>query len=177
MDQTKRRLQEAYALAKKGDYEEALRLCHEVVRDHPEQPEPLRTQADIYGHMGDYARESEVLGRVIAMGSMEPCDYYALGQAELLAGGLDNAVQALTKAIDLGNEHKNFYYSSVSHFLRAEAFVRMNKYREALADCEQLKEDFRYYLPSGMKTREEIVRQAKAELAKASVKKKWSFRN
>lgn len=177
MDQIKRRLQEASALAKKGDYEEALKLCHEVVRDHPEQPEPLRTQADIYGHMGDYARESEVLQRVVAMGSREPCDYYALGQAELLTGNLGNAVHSLTKAIDLGNEYKNFYYSSVSHFLRAEAFLRMNKYREALSDCEQLKEDFRYYLPSGMKSRAEIVRQAKTELAKASRKKKWSFRD
>lgn len=175
-EEVKKRLQESYAFAKKDNYEEALKLCNEVIRDHPMRLEGFRTRADIYGRMGDYASESENLHKLVALGSKEPCDYYALGQAELLNGNLESAVEALTKAIKLGDEYKNTYYSGASSFLRAEAFLRMKRYEDALADCDQLKEDYSYYLPSGMKTRVEIIRHAKTELAKTS-KKKWSFSN
>lgn len=170
-DKIKQSLEEAYHFATERKYEEALKLCNKIVDENPGRPDAVRTLVDIYTHMGDYDAASDNISKLVEQGSNEPSDYFTLGRAELFRRNYQNAVKTLTAAIDLGVEHKDHYYSKTCYFLRAEAFLHLHRYQEALADCSRLDDRQNHYFPGGLRTRAQIVSEAETGLARSKNRK------
>ncbi len=160
--QLKKTLNKAQNCAENEEYDDALKLCNEIISGDMNQAEGYRERAAVYSLMGEYQSAVKDLISIFKLGSEEPADYYELGNIRFKQGCLDETIEALTNCIDLSEKYDFFYYKTACYFLRAEANLRLNKFKEALEDCQNLDEDYKYYIPSsGMKTRSKIIEQAK----------------
>jgi tetratricopeptide (TPR) repeat protein len=163
MDDIEKQLEEAFSAAKKDDYDKALAICNAVIQTHPSLPDGLRKRAEIYTRMGDLDRAIADLTEVIKKASDDPSDYFFRGWRYLDKGNAAKAVEDLTKALALGQKHDSHYHDESVHFFRAAALLRLERYKEALADCEHVRDDFLIYIRSAGKiTKADIVREAKA---------------
>lgn len=167
MEDIKKKLNEAYSLAEKKDYAKALEMCNAVIAAHPSEFDGLRERAAIYSHMNDLNRAIADISTVITQGSHEPMDYFKRGWLHL---DNDNPVQAaedLSKALEIGEENDFHYYDESAYFFRSLAFLRLQRWDEALADCEHVRDDFLIYIKSAGKiTKADVVQQAMASKKK-----------
>ncbi len=145
----------------KKDFSLALVLCQHMIIHDSTQLAGYRERAELWQAMAEHALALHDLQQLMALGSVEPADYYNLGIAELRSSEADKAIAAFTKGIELGEIHKSSYYTQSCRFHRAAAFLRLGMPKEALKDCNEIEDGYRCFLPSeGMKTKEDLVSQA-----------------
>jgi tetratricopeptide (TPR) repeat protein len=167
MEDVKKQLDEAYSVAtKKKDYDKAFAICNAVIQAHPSPPDGLRKRAAIYAYKGDLDLAIGDMTKAIEQGPSEPGDHFFRGWWHLDKGDAARAVKDLTKALELGEERNFHYHDQSAHFFRAVALLRLQRYDEALADCQHVDDDFLIHIKSGKITKTDIVREATAGKAK-----------
>ena len=166
LDQAKKRLREAYDLATiRKDHEGALRICNEVLNEHPDMPYALRKKAAIYASMKEFPEATALMSDLIARSPNEVEYYFSRGRWYLANADWREAMADMTKTIELGSE-QNFHYNTESaYFFRAVALMKLGRYSEAVADCEHVRDDFLIYLYStGKISKADILEQATKRL-------------
>jgi tetratricopeptide (TPR) repeat protein len=167
MNDINKQLDEAYSLAAdRKDYVAALSACDVIIQAHPELIAPLRKKAQIYAHKGNFKQAIDEMSNVIQKGPAEPGDYFFRGWWNLEDDNATDAIEDLTKAIELGEQLSDDYFRESAHFFRAAAAARLGHYEQSLADCEHVRDDFLIYLKSGKVSKEQIVREAQAKRRK-----------
>jgi len=143
------------------DYEGALKICDEVLKEHPNMVDAIRKKAAIHAYMKNHAEAIALLSFVIAEDPNEPGYYFTRAWSYLENGNLTEAVQDLTKSIELGSQRNFDYYTESAYFFRAVALLKLGRYSEAVADCEHVRDDFLIYLYStGKISKSDILEQA-----------------
>jgi tetratricopeptide (TPR) repeat protein len=167
MEDVKKQLDEAYALATKKSYDKAFAICDAVIQSHPSPPDGLRKRAAIYAHKDDLALAIADMTKAIEQEPGEPGDHFFRGWWYLDKGDAARAVKDLTKTLELGEEKNNHYHDQSAHFFRAAALLRLKRYDESLADCQHVQDDFLIYIKSGKISKADIVREATAGKVKS----------
>jgi len=165
-EQVRKRLKDAYSQATEiRNYEYALKLCEEVLHDHPFLADALRTRARIFAYMGDLSPAIDDMSTVINQNTREPDDYFSRGRWYLDCGEPVKALDDFTKVIDLGAASNFHYYDESAHFFRAAALLQLDRFAEALSDCKAVRDDFLVYTKSGQLSKSEIMMKVTAGLA------------
>jgi hypothetical protein len=147
------------------DFPRALVLCQYMIIHDSTRMAGFRERAEVWQTMGEDELATHDLRQLMALGSVEPVDYYNLGIAELRNTEAKKAVAAFTKGIELGRVHQSSYYTQSCRFHRAAAFLRLSMPKEALEDCNEIEDGYKCFLPSeGMKTKEDLVAQAQQQI-------------
>jgi tetratricopeptide (TPR) repeat protein len=155
-------LRNAYSLAMKGQYAEALDICNWLIENPTTEIAGLRKRSAVLEHKRDVAGAITDLQTVIRLCPDEPADYYSLGILLLSSGETLSAVSAFTSALKIGETRDFTYYKDPSLLFRAEAQLKLTQYKKALDDVQSLPDGFGTYIPgTGMRTKENIAKEAK----------------
>lgn len=136
------------AAARKRDYEAALARCVQLVETFPSAAEAWRHKAYIHALMNDYESAVREMSRAIALVTHEPAYYMLRGRYLLMLNRNVDATSDLDRVLILSDELRSEYYKEMAHFLRAESYVRQGKFKEALGDCEHVRDDVRVWIGS-----------------------------
>jgi tetratricopeptide (TPR) repeat protein len=162
LNDVNRELDEAYSLAAdRKDYAGALSVCEAIAQAHPELMSPLRKKAQIYAHKADFKQAIVEISSVIKRGPAEPGDYFFRGWWNLEDSNASDASEDLTKAIELGKQLGDDYFTESAYFLRSVADLQQGRYEDALIDSDHVRDDFLIYLRSGQVSKATIVSEAK----------------
>ena len=163
LSQAKKRIDQAYDLATtNGDHEGALRICNEVLNEHPAMSYVVRKKAAIYADMKDFAQATALMSDLIAQNPNEVEYYFSRGRWYLANANWRETVADMTKILELGSGQNFHYFTESAYFFRAVAQLKLGRYREAVADCEHVRDDFLIYLHStGKISKSDILEQAK----------------
>jgi tetratricopeptide (TPR) repeat protein len=163
MQQAKKRLDAAYNAVTSGkDYKEALRLCNEVLSEHPSMLDGLRAKARIYAYTGAFNEAIVEMNTVIEQNPKDPGDYFSRGRWLLDSGKWTEALSDMTKTLNLGLELDLDYYTESAYFFRSVALLRLGRHSDALADCAHVRDDFLVHLWDGKISKSDILEQAQA---------------
>jgi tetratricopeptide (TPR) repeat protein len=159
-------LKKAYDYARKLDYPKALEICEWLIQEQSTEMAGHRKRAAIREHMGNFDGAISDLRHVVSNGSKEPADFYGLGLLQLQQGATTEAITSFTKAIELGREVGFDYYTQGSLLFRAEAYLKLCDFKNAIGDCSALPLGYQTYMgsASGMRSRENILDEANAAL-------------
>lgn len=155
--------QRAHEHTRREEFAQALAICQHLILHKATRLAGYRERAEVWQSMNEPELALADLREAIAIGSQEPVDYYNLGIALLKQRDAREAVQAFTKAMEIGAACKFHYYTPSSRFHRAAALISLSMAEEALADCDKIEDGYSCYLPAeGVITKEELVRRAQA---------------
>ena len=164
-DQLKRILKTAYDLACKMEYEKALAICDWLIESASTEIAGYRERAAVKECMEDTDGAIRDLQIVISRFDKEPADFYTLGLLLLQVGETTAAIDAFSRALDLGEKANYHYYMNPSLLFRAQSHIKLGNYAEALADARRLPINYQTHIPgSGMRSKEQIVAEAEAAL-------------
>lgn len=140
------------------EFENALEACVQLVNDPVTRAAGLRARADIYADM--HQRESEVADReaLVRLDTQEPNDYFEFGIALWRVGRFVDAVDAFSRAIELGAQADFHYYTNASRMHLAAVLVKLGRYEEARRECCLIPDGYSSYLPGdGVTTKEQLL--------------------
>jgi tetratricopeptide (TPR) repeat protein len=159
-------LKKAYDHARKFEYPKALELCDWLIQDKSTEIAGYRKRASVREHMGDIDGAISDFQHVVSTDPREPADFYRLGILQLQQGLTAQAVVSFTKAIEIGSEAGFHYYTPGALLFRAEAYLKLCDFENAISDCSTLPAGFNTYMggSSGMRSREDILGEANAAL-------------
>lgn len=135
-----------FDLAKKEQYEKALKMCSDFVESYPNENVGYRERAAVNLHKGDYDEALVDLQKLETLNSVEPSDYFDLGRTYLRLGQFHEAIEALSKAVDWCVKHENNYYMNSSLLLRALAHLEAGNTMAASADLENLPDSASFFV-------------------------------
>jgi tetratricopeptide (TPR) repeat protein len=162
MDGMAKRLEEIDTWCRRREYDVALHLCNKLLKEYPDSHEPLREKAFVHGLMGQTERAIEDWTRVIAIRPDEPCYFFGRAHDFIDARRYAEAVSDLTEVLRLCDAWQSNYYRAMAHLVRAHAYLRLGRPADALADCDQVKDDAVWWVENGLRTKSMMVVQAKA---------------
>jgi len=162
MNDITKQLEKAYTLAtSQKNYDKALEMCNAVITANPELPDGLRKRAAIYAYMGDLQHAIADISEAIALEPSDASSYFFRGWWYLDNGQAEQAVMDLTTALKLGEEQNFHYHDQSARFFRASALLRLQRYEEALLDCQHVDDDFVIFTESaGKQSKKDLMRQA-----------------
>jgi tetratricopeptide (TPR) repeat protein len=165
MNDNKDVLEEARAASHEKDYPKALEICSVFIEAHPDSPDGFRTRSDVYGLMGDFVHA--ILDRTAALkrdrGS--PDDFFFRGWWNLEINELDAALDDLTRALRTGEKSGIHHFDEIAFFFRSLTYLRLGRYDEALADAQNVRDDFLMHIRSGQVSKAQVVREANSKKA------------
>lgn len=161
-----RLLKKAYDYACKSEYPKALELCDWLIQDKSTEMAGYRKRAAVREHMGDIDGAIADLQQIVSDNSKEPADFYGLGLLQLQRGLTAQAVASFTTAIEIGDKAGFEYYRQGSLLFRAEAYLKLCDFENAINDCSVLPAGYKTYMGSagGMRSKEDILAEANAAL-------------
>lgn len=109
-------------------YDDALKVCTNLIKMHPSNAELYRRRASVYGKKRDFKSAIENTDIAIKMNPSNPRFYYAKGYFYHRENNLEEAVKNYTEAIKLDPKWLSYYYN------RGTAYYRLGKDDEALND-------------------------------------------
>lgn len=88
--------------AKRREDKQELEFLQRIAKRLPEDTEVLRALGDLYTRTGDYSEGLRVDERLSQLCSEDPLVWYNLGCSLALTGGKEDALEALSRALELG---------------------------------------------------------------------------
>jgi tetratricopeptide (TPR) repeat protein len=157
MNDISRQLREIGAKRKRREYENALRLCNELLGQYSDAYEILWERAFVYSAMGNIERAIEDLTHVIAVKPEEPCYYHERAHFLIDMRKYSEAVDDLTEVLRLCDVRRSDYYRKTARFVRAYAYLQLGRTNDALADCGYVNGDFSWWIEFALRTKAEIL--------------------
>jgi tetratricopeptide (TPR) repeat protein len=148
----------AERLARAGDDEKATSLANDLVERFPEEMEVWALRAYLHAREGQHELAIIDISHAIERNSLEPALFHDRGRYELAAGQPERAADDFGKGLELCDYHKNDYYRESLYFHRAEAFLRLKRKREALADLGHVRDDYTAWI-NKLRTKSELLQE------------------
>jgi tetratricopeptide (TPR) repeat protein len=150
-------------------YPEALAICDWLIEDPATAVAGSRERSTVQELMGEAGAAIADLNKVIESGTVEPADFHALGILPLKNGDTAAAVESFTCAIDYGAQRQFNYHTNSSLLFRAEAFLKLTDYENALKDASRLPESYEAHVAGqGMRSKKAIISEATLAIEKRS---------
>jgi len=159
--QLSKRLEQVSELARKDQYEDARRLCEELIVEFADDPEPHAKLAYVHAREGKYAEAVTDITRAIELNSRESDYFYSRGRYRLAIGEADDAVTDFDQVIRLCAEYQNSYYLEPSRYFKAEALARAGRVEDALLALEPVSDDFETW-DNGLTSKRDLKRRCLA---------------
>jgi tetratricopeptide (TPR) repeat protein len=156
----KEELQEAYQYAKRGLYDEALKICDDFISNHPHERKGYKEKASIFARMKRWDNAIETVTILIDSESTEPDDFFSRGRWHLMVENFVAAIKDFTEVIDIEKKTDTTYYTESAYFGRAESNLRLGYYKKAIKDCGEVREGFILHLMGRLRSREDIIHDA-----------------
>ena len=129
-------------LATGGDAGAALLLATELVGKYPTEAKVWSLRAHLHSLNRNYAQSVADLTCAIEVDPLQPAFFFQRGWSRLRLGDDQSAINDFSEGLNLCDYHENDYYRESLHFMRAEAYLRLGKKSEGLADLAHVREDF-----------------------------------
>lgn len=157
-------------------YPEALAICDWLIEDPATAVAGYRERSTVKELMGDAGAAIADLAKVIESRTVEPADFHSLGILLLKNGDTTAAVESFTHAIDHGTQQEFNYYTNSSLLFRAEAFLKLTDYENALKDALRLPDSYEAHVAGqGMRSKETIISESTLAIEKRS-KSRFQFK-
>ncbi|WNH53056.1 tetratricopeptide repeat protein [Stenotrophomonas oahuensis] len=145
------------ALVTSSDTPAALALCQALINHEVTQRAGLRARADVYASLRQRDLQIVDLERLVALGDWEPADRFHLGIAQWRDGRIEDAALSFLRAVEMGEAAGFGYYTDASRMHLAVILIELGKKDEALAHCRLVAAGYECYLPSGVRTKEQLM--------------------
>lgn len=156
----------AYATAKKGLYQSALKMLNAELEKKPESTDFLRTLADMELMFGHWKKAAEVYERIL---KLNPTDSGVLNNyAWLLATCPDDEIRDGKRALEMAVSACEITFYAEAHILSTLASAHAE-----LGDFEKAREWARKAVELGEKEKHESLENLKSELASYEEDKPW----
>ena len=136
----------AKQLARAGDHEKAISLADELVGRYPNEMEAWSLRAYLHARNHNYQEAVADVTRAIDVNALEPSLFFDRGRYDLVLGREESAVTDFSRGLELCDRHNDDYYRESLDFFRAEAFVRLGRKREVLADLVFVRDDYKMWI-------------------------------
>jgi len=146
-----------------SEHRAALEQCGVLIDDHATRGAGLRARSEIYARMKDRDRAIADLEELVCSDDIEPSDRFDLGVLLWRAGRLDDAARSFRRSIDIGVEEGFNYYSNSAAMHLAGVLILLGRGEEALKCCELIPDGYSSYLPGGVRTKEQLIEEARPE--------------
>lgn len=153
-------LQRIDAMARNDEYEAALQCVDALARSHPGEAALWRTRAYVNSRSGNRRAAIVDMDRAIQICNLEPDYFFTRGILLFKTENYQQAVVDFTKVIELCDYHGSEYYREGAYFLRADAYVRLRQFSEALQDCAHVRDGMRAWTDR-LRSKEEIVAECR----------------
>jgi len=156
------RLKEIRRRCREGDFSGALQACDAWLSENPNSYEILSERASVQSSLGNIDRATEDISQAIVLRPMEPCFRFERAHYLIDAQRYEPAVVDLTEVLRLCDVWNRDYYRVTARFVRGYAYLRLGKPAEAIKDCIDVKDDFRWWIEHGLRTKTAILSEAEA---------------
>jgi tetratricopeptide (TPR) repeat protein len=156
-------IEQAYEIAKGGNYDQALEICNDYIAEHPRERLGYKERSYIFERMKNWEAAIEDTTTLIRLGPEEPGDYFTRGRWKVMLDEYHSAIQDFTKAIAVDKAFNLIYYTDACLFFRAFCQLQIGEFEKAIADCSSLEDGFLLWI-KGLVTKEDIVSEAKRKL-------------
>jgi len=163
-DKLNEELKKARELALNYSDDVALAKYDRLLSENPGQPRILKERAWIYAGRKDYFRAIVDITAALAITPRDPGLYYVRGGWHFSIQNWQEAIDDQTRVIELEKELDHSYYLETAYFHRAVSLAQLDKFEEALSDCEHLDDDFITYLDGYEISKTDFVRWANENL-------------
>ena len=155
-----REINSIVAATKAENFRSALSQCAVLIERWPDAPEAWRHKAYVHAQMKNYDLAVEAMSRAIEFAPNEPAYYMLRGRYLLMLSDNESASENFTQVLELCDQLQSDYHREVAHFLRAESYVRLCRFDDALRDCEDVRDEFRMWIDS-LRTKRDIVERCR----------------
>ena len=120
MNKTTRAIEEAKALARSFQYEDAFKLLDRLIEESPSDPIVRLCRAYVFDHKGDPEAAAWEISQAIVLHDREPDYFLTRARYYMMSGRFEDALKDLTTTLTLCDEHRSDYYREAAHLFRAE---------------------------------------------------------
>jgi tetratricopeptide (TPR) repeat protein len=113
---------------------------------YPNEMEAWSLRAYLHARNHNYQEVVADVTRAIDVNALEPSLFFYRGRYDLVLGKEESAVTDFSRGLELCDRYNDDYYRESLHFFRAEAFVRLGRKREALADLAHVRNDYKMWI-------------------------------
>lgn len=163
MDELERELERASRFSQREEYAQALKICDNVIKDHPNNSRGYRERAYVNAFQKKHEKAVDDIGIAISLDPIQPAYYFLRALCLLNCDRPEEACQDLSEVLSLEERFGRGYYVESAYFYRAAAYLDLGLYKEALQDCRNVKDGFVVYMKGGRRSKEDIERDARAE--------------
>lgn len=148
------------------EYDAAILACERAIAIDPQNPEPYRERSFAHALLQQWRSAIEDVSTAIDLtqGEPDPRKYFSRGHWRMEVGDFREAIEDMTQVIAIETARGHTYLSQSAYFWRAYANLLVKQYRQAVADCEHVRDDFRQFFKGQLRTRREIVSAASEHL-------------
>ena len=163
MDEIERELERAFRFSQREEYAQALKICDNVISDHPNNSRGYRRRAYVNSRQRQHEKAVEDIGIAISLDPIQPDYYFTRARWLLNCGRPEDACRDLSEVLSLEERFGRGYYVESAYFYRAAAYLDIGLFKEALQDCRNVRDGFVVYMKGGLRSKEDIERDARAE--------------
>ncbi|MBI4741500.1 MAG: hypothetical protein HY777_08155 [Betaproteobacteria bacterium] len=126
--------------------DEAVVLARSAVEQEPSSAEAWGILAHALEIAGEFESAILAANHVLELAPDEPAHWFQRGWLHLLVDAAQDSLEDINKVLALSRSLGNDYYAEMAAFLAAESLRRLHRYKEALAQCANVREDFSVYV-------------------------------
>jgi tetratricopeptide (TPR) repeat protein len=133
---------------------DAIQLAQNAIAASPGSSEAWHLLA--YAHEREKDLESALLAasKAVELSPAEPALWFHRGWLYLKADAAEDCLNDMKQTIANSGSSGNSYYQETAQFLAAESLRRLGRYKEALAMCQYVRDDFALYVGKAVSKRE-----------------------
>lgn len=137
-DRISNRLARIKDLAKREEYARAIGLLDEIGLEYQEEPKIWETRGFVLSRAGDGEAAIAAYSKALSMSAQEPHPFYMRGIVYFEMGSFSEAISDFTKVLELCDFYQSDYYRASAHGFRADAYIRLKDFKNALAECNHV---------------------------------------
>ena len=146
MNNTGNMLKSAFYLTEKGKYSEALDVVNDVISERPEWFQGYHEKAKVYARQKLWGYAIELIGEAIRLNEREPMLYFSRARWLIQSRLFIEAIDDLSRLIELEEELNDTYYLEAAFFFRALASSYLGRQKDVLVDCQKVQDGYSTYI-------------------------------
>lgn len=161
MDETemKKMIESSELLRKAGNYEEAIKICNEIIAQDAQCYLAYSQRSYIFHRMSNWDKAFADLEMLIALRPSCPAAYFTRARWNFERGHYSSSIEDSNVVVNSGE----FYFLEAAHFFRSLALLKTGRQQDALSDAQKLAMDFKYFVkfidsPGRIITRDDLLR-------------------
>lgn len=141
--------------------DEARQLRDLLLSSHSNEACTWRASAHFHATLGDNLAAVADMSKALSIANDEPAHFFSRGRYLFKAGEYQESVEDFTRVLYMSSQLHSSYYVFAALFFRADAYVRLGRYRNARSDIERLPPHFELWTDR-LRNCEELLAECEA---------------